>query len=165
MIIQDFLGQIGKLNSKKTYILPKRHFWPPGVSINGLTPWSNGIYFQEILLCLNFKMYFEYYSIFWGQIVIFFVKKCIFGITCHVFDTCHIWPPGVLMYKHTTWSNGIFLKNYYYASISIWHLLWLFNISGSTWHIFVKIRIFCSKCHIWPPAVLLYILTAWNYGI
>jgi hypothetical protein len=36
----------------------KRHIWPPGMPMYGLTPWGDGIFFKELLICFNFVMTF-----------------------------------------------------------------------------------------------------------
>ena len=58
MIIYDFDIKLAHCFVKKRIFCIKHNFWPPGVSIYGLTPWGNGIYFEQLLICINFNMTF-----------------------------------------------------------------------------------------------------------
>jgi len=58
IIIYDFDVKLAHYFVKKRIFCIKHNIWPPGVSIYGLTPWGNGIYFEQLSICINFNMTF-----------------------------------------------------------------------------------------------------------
>ena len=58
MIISDFGGQIHIFFNKIRISCRKRHIWPPGVLVYGLTHRCDGFFFEELSICFNFSMTF-----------------------------------------------------------------------------------------------------------
>ncbi len=56
MIIQDCEGQISDFFLQICIFYLTCDIWPPGVPMYGLTPWSDGIFFEEQLIRFNFSM-------------------------------------------------------------------------------------------------------------
>ena len=72
----------------------------------GLTPWSDGIFFEELLMCFNLSMTFVMIiSDFGGQIHIFLSKYVYFA------KNVRLDPLGCLCMDLRPWAKAFILKN------------------------------------------------------
>ena len=138
----------------------KRHIWPPGVLMHGLTPWSDGIfsknsYYASILIRLLLWLF-----------KISEVKLEHFYQNTHILPkTSHLTPRGAYVWTYPLEWWYFFRRTINMLQFKYDFCYDYFRFRGSNSYIFIKIRIFCQKRHIWPPGVLMYGLTPWCDGI